>query len=377
MFKSLAALLVLAVPAAAKVPTPVETIGTEAGNIKVTEVAGGFNHPWGIEILPDGRALVTEKPGRLRLISADGQLQKAPIGGTPQVWANGQGGLLDVVADPNFQNNQLIWLSFAEPGDGDSAGTAVGRGRLADGRLEDFQTVWRQTTKVTGPNHFGSRIAFEDDDILFVTLGDRYKFQPAQELSNTLGSVIRITRKGQPAEGNPFLDRDDAEPEIFSYGHRNIQAAALNPKDQTLYVAEMGPLGGDELNKIKKGVNYGWPVVSWGTDYDGEDIPDPPTHPEFEDALAVWTPVIAPSGMIFYQGDAFSAFQGDALIGGLVSQGLSRVRITGDDALALEHIPLGQRIRDVAEDAQGHLYVLIDRADGMVWKLQPLSADAS
>ena len=371
---TLAAAAVLSLSSAsAEVPEDVRSIHTEAGEIEVTEVASGLAHPWGMTFLPDGRALVTERPGRLRMISAEGELLPEPVEGTPEVWAQGQGGLMDVAADPNFAENQLVWLSYAEPGEGGTAGTALGRGRLVDGRLEDFRTVWRQQ-KVSGDNHFGNRIAFGADDTIFLALGERFKFEPAQDLSNTLGSVIRITREGEPAPGNPFLDRSGAQGEIFSYGHRNIEAAAVNPATGNLYIAEMGPRGGDELNRIQAGANYGWPIVSWGEHYDGRDIPDPPTHPEFQDALARWTPVISPSGMIFYQGDQFPEFQGQALLGGLTGHAITRVRVEDGAATEVGRIPLGQRIREVEQDADGNLYVLTDQENGSVWKLQPANA---
>lgn len=367
----LAATALTSAAALAAVPSSVETVRTAAGNIRVSEVADGLVHPWGMAFLPDGRMLLTERPGRLRLVAADGSLRDAPVEGTPEVWAEGQGGLLDVVVDPDFASNGFVWLTFAEAGENGTAGTAVGRGRWNDDRLEDFRTVWRQH-KVEGPNHFGSRIVFDDQGTLFVALGERFKFQPAQDLSNALGTVIRITRDGEPADGNPFVDRADAEPAIYSCGHRNIQAAARDPESGDVYVAEMGPLGGDELNRIEKAANYGWPVVSWGTDYDGAEIPDPPTRPEFQDALGQWTPVISPSGMIFYRGDAFPEFRGQSLIGGLVSQGITRVAIADGRIDSQEHIPLGDRVRDVEEGPDGNLYVLIDREDGHLWKLEPM-----
>lgn len=372
---ALGAVILLHAPAAvADVPEQVVTLRTEAGNIEVTEVAGGLVHPWGMTFLPDGRMLVTERPGRLRLVTAEGELRDEPVQGTPEVWAEGQGGLLDVVADPDFEQNQLVWLSFAEAGEGGTAGTALGRGRFVDDRLQEFEVVWRQSEKVEGPNHFGNRIVFAEDNAIFVALGERFKFEPAQDLSNTLGTVIRITRDGEPVEDNPFVDQPGARGEIFSYGHRNIQAAAIDPATGDLYVAEMGPLGGDELNRIEKGANYGWPEVSWGTHYDGGDIPDPPTRPELRDAVTIWTPVIAPSGMIFYQGDQFPEFQGDALIGGLVSEGITRLEFTDGEVARQEHIPLADRVREVEEGPDGNIYVLIDQQDGALWKLQPLSA---
>jgi glucose/arabinose dehydrogenase len=347
---------------------------TADGSIAVNEVVGGLEHPWGLAFLPDGRMLVTERPGRLRLVEADGRLREAPVAGTPKVFAVGQGGLLDVVLDPRFAENQLVWLSFAEA-DGQLAGTAVGHGRLAGDALQDFQVVWRQVDKVAGPNHFGSRIVFADDDTLFIATGERFRFQPAQDLSQTLGKVVRITRDGEPAADNPFLGQAGVLPEIWSYGHRNIQAAAIDPATDQLYVAEMGPRGGDELNAVKKGANYGWPLVSWGTHYDGTDIPDPPTRPDFTDAIAVWTPVIAPSGMVFYQGDSFPDFAGDALIGGLRAEGITRVTLEQGAVVAQELIPLGARIREVDVGPDGLIYVLTDDpSDGGVWKLTPLDA---
>lgn len=362
--------LLLAAPAAADVPDDVRTVRTEAGSISVTEVAGGLEHPWGMTFLPDGRILVTERPGRLRIVSADGSLRDEPVAGVPEVLARGQGGLLDVVADPDFAENRLVWLTFAEPGEGGTAGTALGRGRLEGGRLADFRTVWRQQ-KASGANHFGSRIVFAGDGTIFVTLGERFAFDPAQDLSNTLGAIVRVTREGAPAEGNPFIGRPNADGAIYSYGHRNIEAAAIDPATGDLYVAEMGPRGGDEFNRIEKGANYGWPLVSWGRHYGGDDIPDPPTRPDLHGSVTYWTPVIAPSGMIFYQGDRFPAFRGEAMIGGLVSQAITRLRVENGEVAAEHHIPLSRRIREVAEGPDGSIYVLTDRADGELWRLAP------
>jgi glucose/arabinose dehydrogenase len=359
-------------PCLALAEPPQQPIETSAGAIRVTELAGGLVHPWGMAFLPDGRILVTERPGRLRLVSATGELAEMPVAGTPEVWAQGQGGLLDVVADPNFADNQLVWLSFAEGGAGGTAGTAVGRGRLEGEALQEFETVWRQVEKVPGRNHFGSRIVFIDADTLFVTTGERFRFQPAQDLSQTLGVIVRISRDGQPVADNPFVGREGARGEIYSYGHRNIQAAAIDPATGSLIVAEMGPKGGDELNLIEPGANYGWPLVSWGTHYDGTDIPDPPTRPEFRDALTQWTPVIAPSGMVFYRGDLFPDFRGDALIGGLRAEAIVRVRLSDGAAEEQERIALGERIREVDEGPDGSIYVLTDDPrDGALWKLSP------
>ncbi|MGH6912700.1 MAG: PQQ-dependent sugar dehydrogenase [Geminicoccales bacterium] len=348
-----------------------DTVPSEAGTIAVESLASGLDHPWGMAFLPDGRLLVTERAGDLRVLKEDGELSE-PLEGVPTVLDAGQGGLLDVALDPDFASNRFVWLSFAEPGDG-GASTAVGRGRLEEGRIEGFEVVFRQQPKVSGSKHFGGRIVFSGDGVLFLTLGERYKFEPAQDLSNHLGTIVRINRDGTAPDDNPFVDQENAKPEIWSYGHRNIESAAIHPETGALWIAEMGPQGGDELNLPQAGRNYGWPVVSWGENYDGSDIPDPPTQPQFADAVKQWTPVISPSGMVFYTGDAFPAWRGSALIGGLTSDGMVRVtldeqqqRVTGE-----ERISLGTRIRDVEQGPDGAVYVLTDESDGDVWRLTP------
>lgn len=334
------------------------------------EVAGGLEHPWALAALPDGRLLVTERPGRLRYVGADGALSE-PITGLPEVWAEGQGGLLDVVLDPAFASNGLIYLSYAEEGEG-GAGTAVARGRLAGQRLEDVRVIFRQAPKVDeGANHFGGRLVFAADGTLFVTLGERYTFAPAQDNETHLGAVVRINPDGSIPASNPFVGRAGAD-EVWSYGHRNILAGAIHPQTGALWIAEMGPAGGDELNIPEAGRNYGWPLVSWGNDYDGADIPDPPTRPEFADAVRHWTPVIAPSGMLFYDGRDFPAWRGDVLIGGLASEGLVRLDLDESGAIAgEERISLDQRIRDVELGVDGALYVVTEEGDGEVLRLVP------
>lgn len=342
---------------------------TQTGRLKAQEIVSGLEHPWGLAFLPGGGMLVTERPGRLRQVSPEGKLSE-PLKGVPQVHAQGQGGLLDVALHPGFAENRLVYLTFAEAGEG-GAGTAVARGRLEEGGLADVQVIFRQQPKVSGSNHFGSRLVFAADGTLFVALGERFKFDPAQDLSSHLGKVVRIQPDGAVPPDNPFADRPGAQPEIWSLGHRNIQAAALNPQSGELWVIEHGPKGGDEINIARAGLNFGWPAVSWGVHYDGQDIPDPPTRPEFADAIYQWTPVIAPSGMAFYTGDLLPAWRGNLLVGGLVSQGLVRLTLDGDRVTGEERIPLAARIRDVRQGPDGAVYVLTDKRDGEILRITP------
>lgn len=341
-----------------------------AADPQVETFASGLVRPWALAVLPDGRMLVSERPGRLRYVGPQGELSE-PIAGVPDVFAQGQGGLLDVALDPDFQANRLVYLSYAEPGPGGTAGTAVARGRLEGDRLADVEVIFRQRPKVAGPNHFGSRLEFGPEGNLFVTLGERFQFDPAQNLANTLGTIVRIEPDGSIPPGNPFVGRDDAEPAIWSYGHRNIEAAAIHPGNGQLWVAEMGPEGGDELNLPEAGRNYGWPLVSWGQHYDGEDIPDPPTRPELARSIRHWTPVISPSGMIFYTGDLFPGWRGDALIGGLTAQGVVRLEIENAQVADEHRIEIGQRIREVAQGPDGAVYLLTDEPDGEILRLTP------
>jgi glucose/arabinose dehydrogenase len=351
------------------------TINTGAGAVRVESVASGLDNPWGLAFLPDGRMLVTEKPGRLRIVSAEGRISE-PLGGIPKVFSQGQGGLLDVALDPDFASNRLVYISYSEPGEG-GASTAVARGRLGDGALQDVQVIFRQQPKVSGPNHFGSRLAFAPDGKLFVTTGERFKFDPAQDLSGHLGKILRINRDGSIPSDNPFVGRSDARPEIWSYGHRNVQGAAINPQTGVLWTHEFGPRGGDELNIPESGRNYGWPLVSWGRHYSGEDIPDPPTRPDLAQSIHHWTPVISPSGMIFYTGNAFPAWQGNLLIGALTAEGVVRLTLDGQRVTGEERIDMGKRIRDVAQGPDGAVYILTDRSDGEILRLSPAGGGRS
>jgi glucose/arabinose dehydrogenase len=340
---------------------------TKAGTIKVETVATGLSHPWGLAFLPDGRMLVTERSGTLRLASKDGKLSP-PLSGVPKVVAMGQGGLLDVAIDPDFKSNNLVYLTYSEPGEG-GASTAVARGKLGESGLDGVEVIFRQEPKVQGGNHFGSRLAFSPDGKLFVTLGERFTFAPAQDLTNDLGKIVRINPDGSVPKDNPFVGRTDARPEIWSYGHRNPQGAAIHPETGKLWETEFGPRGGDELNIPQAGANYGWPVVSWGNHYTGEDIPDPPTHPEFADAIYHWNPVISPSGITFYTANAIPAWKGNLLIAGLSEQAIVRLTLDGEKVVGEERIPMGARIRDVAQGPDGAVYALTDEGNGEILRL--------
>ena len=369
-----------------------ETLEAPSGQISV-ETLATLEHPWGMAFLPDGRLLVSEKPGSLRLYG-DGALGD-PIGGVPAVAYIGQGGLLGVAVDPAFSENGLIYMYYSEPADETGAetvdpwdprlgtqsevdnalkGGAVARGRLEGGDLKDVEVIWRQDPKQVGRGHFGGRLVFAPDGTLFIMSGDRQRFDPAQDMNGTLGKVIRINSDGSVPQDNPFVGRDDVKPEIYSLGHRNALGAAFDPATGTLWVNEMGPKDGDELNRIVAGQNYGWPTVSNGVNYDDSEIANHDTQPDFTAPVLTWTPVISPSGMAFYQGDLFAEWKGSALIGGLSSEALVRVTIDGESAREAERIAMNARIRDVIEAPDGAVLVLTDGSGGELRRLTPAGA---
>ena len=360
---------------------PPQTVSTSAGQIRVERLAS-LEFPWAVASLPDGRLLITEKPGRLRIFE-NGQLS-APVSGVPKTSYRErkaeQGGLLDVIADPNFAQNRRIYFSFSEPAEKQSpdqketddkrfggfldlndnmlVGAAVARATLDGNQLKDVQVIWRQTPKTIGRGHFGTRMAFGKDGALFVTSGDRMRFDPAQDPKATLGKVMRIAPDGRA--------------DIWSSGHRNMLAIATQPSGQ-VWVLEMGPLGGDELNLVEQGKNYGWPIVSDGDNYDKSAIPDHKTRPEFQAPVRTWTPVISPSGALFYDGSLFP-WKGDLLAGGLSSQAIIRLTLDGNKVTNEERINMGRRMRDVVQASDGAILAVTDDKQGELLRLSPATA---
>ena len=357
---------------AASTGTGVEGASASSEPFVVSEIAR-FNEPWAMTFLPDGRLLVTEKRGELKLVTMEGK-QEA-VAGVPAVAYGGQGGLADVVLHPDFARNQMVYLSYAEAGDRGTLGAAVARGRLTTdaqggGKLTGVEVVWRQVPKVQGKGHFGHRLAFDGDGHLFISSGERQKFDPAQDMASNLGKVLRINDNGSVIADNPFADDGAVAAQVWSLGHRNPLGLAFNPQGQ-LWVAEMGPKGGDELNLIERGANYGYPIVSNGDHYDGRPIPDHDTQPQFHAPAISWTPVISPSDMIFYTGDTFPHWRGNALISGLSSQSLVRVEFDGDTANEAERFNMGARVRSVEQGPSGDVYLLEDGAKGRLLRLTP------
>ncbi len=349
-------------------------VRTEAGNVKVVEVASGLQNPWSLAFLPDGRMLVTERPGRLRLVSAQGTLS-APIEGVPAVHARGQGGLLDVAVGPNFAEDGLIVFAYAEPTER-GARTAVARARLDvdDLRLQEVRRIFAQDEDPSGNHHWGSRLVFAADGTLFVTLGDRFHPRDrAQALDSHLGKVVRITLDGGVPADNPFATRAGARPEVWSYGHRNVQGAALHPQTGELWTHEHGPQGGDEVNRTRAGLNYGWPEITYGREYvTGRKIGEADARAGVEPPVLHWTPSIAPSGMVFYTGDVFPAWKGSLFVGSLKFQLLARLELDGERVVREERLltELGRRIRDVRQGPDGHLW-LLDETEGRILRLDP------
>jgi glucose/arabinose dehydrogenase len=370
---SLAALAVLAWPAAAEqTRAPAQTTKQ---SFSVETHAKGLVHPWGLAFLPGGRLLVTERPGRLRLVGKDGRLSQ-PLENVPDVATSAQGGLLDVALSPDFASSSMIFFSFAERRDGGSA-TTVARAKLVvagdGGRLDDVKIVFRQQPAGLGGIHFGSRLVFARDGNLFVTLGDRGQREMAQDLGTHYGKVIRLRPDGTVPPDNPFVSKAGARPEIWSYGHRNVQAAALHPVTGKLWTIEHGARGGDELNIPLAGRNYGWPVITYGRDYSGFKIGEGTAKAGMEQPVYYWDPSIAPSGMAFYTGKLFPEWQGSLFVGALRGQALHRLVLDGDTVVGEEVLlrDLGERIRDVRAGPDGAVWLLTDSTQGRVLRLVP------
>ncbi|MBP0615604.1 PQQ-dependent sugar dehydrogenase [Jiella mangrovi] len=363
--------LLFTVPAAAQ--TTVES--DKGSTIRVQPVAT-FDEPWAMTFMPDGSMLVTEKAGTLMHVSADGS-EKTPVAGVPAVAYGGQGGLGDVVLHPDFAENGFVYLSFAEEGEG-GQGAAIARAKLVTAgdrpTLEGVKVVWRQVPKVSGMGHYSHRIAFSPDGKMFVTSGERQEKTPAQAMDTNLGKVLRLEDDGTAASDNPWQDDGEIAKQFWTIGNRNMLGIDF-AADGKLWVHEMGPKGGDELNLIEKGENYGWPVVSNGVNYSGSPIPDHDTRPEFNKPEISWTPVIAPAGFVIYDGEMFPDFKGDGLIGGLKSQALVHVSFDGSTAREVERFDMGNRIREVEQGPDGALWLLEDGSGGRLLKLTPEGAD--
>ena len=363
------ALLLAALPAAASA----QTFKSSAGDFKVETVVGGLANPWALAFLPDGRMLVTERPGRMRIATADGKLG-APLGGVPKVFASGQGGLHDVAPDRGFAQNRTIYFCFAEPESGGGR-TTMARATLADDKLNDVKLIFRQEGPLSSGNHFGCRIAQAADNNLFLTMGDHFKDRDdAQKLGNHIGKIVRIAPDGSVPKDNPFVGRKDARPEIWSFGHRNSQGAAIHPQSGKLWEHEHGAKGGDEINIPQAGKNYGWPVISHGVNYDGSPVGSGKSaQAGMEQPVKHWVPSIAPSGMAFYTGELFPAWRGSLLVGALKDQMLVRLSLDGEKVTGEERLLQGlrERIRDVRAGPDGAIYLVTDNSVGRVLKVVP------
>ena len=350
------------------------TAQDESHEIMVSVFAEGIQSPWGMKFLPDGRLLVTEKAGQLRLVSRTGEVSKAIKVKLP-IQDKGQGGLLDVALDPDFENNGMIYMSYAKDEGKGQARTAVAKGKLSGNKLTDLKTIWQQAQTEKGGYHFGSRLVFDSKGYLFVTTGDRnFRKEDAQNLSTHFGKIIRIDTEGQAVKDNPFINNKDALSDIFSYGHRNVQGAYLHPETAVLWINEHGPRGGDEINRIEAGKNYGWPKITYGINYNGTPITNDRALPGMEQPIHYWDPSIATSGMLIYSGDAFPNWKGNIFTGALKLMHLNRIALDENNkVVAEERLLLDQksRIRAIEHGPDGHIYVATDSYKGKILKVSP------
>jgi aldose sugar dehydrogenase len=345
-----------------------KTVQTKAGPVTVERLAT-FSDPWGMTFLPDNRLLLTQKSGEL-LIYSPGKANQT-ISGVPAIAYGGQGGLMDVEIDPDFKRNSNVYLYYVEAGENRTKGGALAKAKLENNTLTGLQVIWRQIPKTSGSGHYGGRLAFAPDGKLFITSGDRQKFDPAQDTSMNLGKMIRINSDGSIPNDNPFVNRKGGLPDTWSSGHRNPLGVALHPETNKVWISEMGPKGGDEVNVPEAGKNYGWPIVSNGDHYDGRPIPRHSTRPEFVAPAFSWNPAISPSSLIFYTGNVFKGWKGNGFIGGLSGQSLLRIITDGDRVVDTERIRLGERIRDVIQAPDGSIWLFTDGSKGELWRLTP------
>jgi glucose/arabinose dehydrogenase len=374
---ALAAVALAAAPAPAwaqsKASAPAESpvYRSQHHDFRVITVVEGLEHPWGMAFLPGGDILVTERPGRLRIVRG-GVLDPKPVAGVPEVAAVGQGGLLDVALHPDFERNRLVYLSYSKP-DPRGATTAVVRGRFEGDRLVDVEEIFEADARSDRSVHFGSRLVFDGKGHLFISIGERGVMQEAQNLANHQGTIVRLHDDGRVPADNPFVGREDARPEIYAYGIRSPQGLALHPATGELWEAEHGPRGGDEINLILPGRNYGWPVITYGINYNGQPISDITEKEGMEQPLHYWVPSIATSGLAFYTGDRFPHWKGDVFVGGLAGMHLARVRFQGTTPVEQEKLltELGHRIRDVRSGPDGYLYLLVDAPNAPMLRLEP------
>jgi glucose/arabinose dehydrogenase len=372
-------------------PAGAETMTQSSDDIEIQTLAKKLDNPWALAFLPDGRLLITEKPGNLR-VYADGKLT-VPIEGVPKVEYHEQGGLLDVAVDPDFAENKLVYLSYTEAAEkqppdaketkdprlGDFQdledvtlkGLAVARGRLEGDRLQDMTVIWRQEPKTIGRGHFGGRLVFAPGNKLFITSGDRQRFEPAQDLGANLGKIVRINPDGSIPDDNPFVGQSGKRADIWTVGHRNPLGVAINPETGELWINEMGPKGGDEINIVVKGENYGWPKVSEGEHYDGTPIPSHSEGENFTMPVYAWVPAVSPAGLVFYGGDRFKDWQGKLLLAGMPEEALIVLTLNGDKVADEKRYDMGERIRDVIEAPDGSVLLLSDGDDAELWRLTP------